>query len=75
MPMLFVSGDDQIRLGFEKVIKTALVDPGPLADVLHADRAVAALMDEIKGHGQKLFSGMTGSTHNYIADSLRRAAQ
>jgi len=73
--MIFVSGNDQIRLGFEEVIKTALVDFGPVANMVHADRAVAALMDEIKGHGQKFFSGITGSTHNFIADSWRRGAR
>ncbi len=48
--MFFISGDDQVRLGLEEIIEGALVDPGPLADLFNADRAVAVLMDEIKSY-------------------------
>jgi hypothetical protein len=62
--MFLIGRDNEVGLGFKKIIKTSLVDLGALADLVHADRAIAVLMDEIKSHGQKFFFGVTGSAHN-----------
>ncbi len=65
-PVFLISCNYQIGLGLKKIVKTALVDLCPFANLIHAHRAVAVLMNEIKSHGQKLFFGITGSAHNLL---------
>ena len=48
--MLLIGGNHQVGLGFEKVIKAALVDAGARADLFDPDRAIALLVDQVESH-------------------------
>src|SRR5436309_401301 len=61
--MLFVSRDRQVRLRGEEMVKTAFVDAGPLADLIHAHSAVTVVPDQVEGHLEQFLLSITRFSH------------
>src|SRR6266480_459272 len=61
--MLFVSRHRQVRLRGEEMVKTAFVDAGALADLVHAHRAVTVVPDQVEGHLKQFLLSITRFSH------------
>src|SRR2546430_4982172 len=61
--MLFVSRHRQVRLRGEEMVKTALVDAGAFADLIHAHSAVTVVPDQIEGHLEQFLLSITRFSH------------
>ena len=63
LPAFPVGLDGQVGFRREKMIKAAFIDPRALADVIHADRPVTAVPNQIESHFEQLLPGIGGFLH------------
>ena len=60
---MFKGANRKIGLGFESVVKAPFVDAGALADVIDANRAIAAFPDQLESGLKEFSSGIGFAPH------------